>query len=184
MKYLAKINELFDSSTDFTLIEMRKSITSSFYTYFFFVEIKGHKYKFTFMLQNGHIYFDFYIDKWCEPGEEGCETINRNQYRHGSNINRGFDKYDFVLNDAMFIKVLNAILALIDKYVEVAIKDGKGDEPIKGLYYQVDEHRRERIYKAFFSKKMPTSEYVVEGGYMFFNLENPVPFKDFELLKN
>ena len=47
MKHLAKINELFDSSSDFTIDRIEKTESSLYHAYFIYVTFNDYKYRYT-----------------------------------------------------------------------------------------------------------------------------------------
>lgn len=176
MKYILTINELFDTKSDIIIDNIERT-PARYYAHYIYVTIKGYKYKFTMQLKNSYIYFSYRILDWRELKDD---KVNNNQYSHGKKIDT-FNEYDFVVNDSMLISVLNCIPIVTEAFIDEAVKDGLSKEIVKGIYYDADEKRRERIYKYFFSKKLPNSAHRKELGWEFFDLETPVLLKDFKI---
>jgi len=170
-------NELFDSSPEVSINKIERTESTNYYTHNIYITIKGYEYRFVIQLKEGYLYFDYYIVDWRKYNNG---KINKNDFSHGFDV-KTFTKYDFVINDSMFISVLNSIPIVLDAFIKEAIKDNLSDTKIKGIYYDADERRRERIYEYFFKSKLPQSTYEKVSGYFFFTLKEPVILKDFKL---
>lgn len=171
-----KVNELFNSDSEATVISTKRT-DAMYYAREILIEIKGYIYRFVIQLKQGYLYFDYYIKDW-EKSDGG--DIKKNQYAGGYTRNT-YNRYDFIVNDSMFISVLNAIPKVFDAFIKEAVNDGLGDEEVKAIYYDADEKRRERIYEYFFKKKLPNSSYERMSGFFVFKLNEPVSLKDFKL---
>jgi hypothetical protein len=170
------VNELFNSESEATVISTKRT-EAMYYAQEILIDIKGITYRFVIQIKQGYMYFDFYIKDW-ENREGG--NIKKNQYAGGYTRDT-YNRYDFIVNDSMFLSVLNAIPKVFDAFVKEAVKDGLGDEEALAIYYDADEKRRERIYEYFFKKKLPNSTYERMSGYFVFKFEKPILLKDFKL---
>lgn len=181
MKYLKtyeyySINELFNSTEDYNVIEVNRTEATN-YAQEIIVEIKDYLYRFIIQIKDGYMYFDYFIKDW-EKHDGG--DIKRNQYIGGYTRDT-YNRYDFILNDSMFLSVLNAIPTVFDTFVKQAVKDGLGEQEALAIYYDCNEKRRERIYEYFFKKKLPNSEYIKDYGYFHFKFDKPILLKDFKM---
>lgn len=173
MKYFKSIYELFNTDTisDSEVFKTKFLDGSRYHGAFIDISIDNVPYRFTTHYKElkgkTFIYISFHI-------------INQEEYIDIYS-KKDFSDYEFIINKNMTTKVLNTLPLLIETYKQMLLE--KGLNPIiNGFYYDVNEAKRENIYKYYFTNRLGNRlKDIYKDTFYFIELEEPTELKNFSL---
>lgn len=150
MKYI-KTYELYDSNYQNYIIndieiKNREDVDITM-TLNVTIEEMIYEFKLWFNRDN-MLYFDYHIVNWSRDFDH-----KKNKYYKDSWSDDNINKYNFIANKKLMLKVLNFLPEMVNIFKENVKDTDHINRDVLGWYYDCDEHRRARIYEYYFDKR-------------------------------